>query len=70
MHTLPPFMNAVLSEERQLMKWVGIFLVGIFCGGDFLVGIFQEGVRLVGIFRVGIWGKFSYNSSYHIFQFE
>ena len=25
MYTLPTFMNEVLSEERQLMKWVGIF---------------------------------------------
>ena len=25
--------NEVLSEERQLMKWVGIFRVGIFHGG-------------------------------------
>ena len=30
MYTLPPFMNEMLSEERQLMKWVGIFQVEIF----------------------------------------
>ena len=30
MHTLSPFMDELLSEERQLMKWVGIFQVGIF----------------------------------------
>ena len=30
MYTLPPFMDAVLSEERQLMKWVEVFQVGIF----------------------------------------
>ena len=33
------------SEERQLMKWVGIFQVGIFRGV-----IFQGGVGWVGIF--------------------
>ena len=33
MHTL--FMDTALSEERQLMKWVGIFQVGIFWGGIF-----------------------------------
>ena len=32
MHNLPPFIGAVLSEERQLLKWVGIFQVGIFRG--------------------------------------
>ena len=31
-----PFMDKVLSEERQLMKLVGIFQVGIFPGGIFL----------------------------------
>ena len=31
-YTLPPFMDALLSEERQLMKWVGIFWVGILRG--------------------------------------
>ena len=25
MYTLPPFMDEMLSEERQLMKWVEIF---------------------------------------------
>ena len=29
MYTLPEFIDEVLSEERQLMKWVGIFQVGI-----------------------------------------
>ena len=38
------------SEERQLMKWAGIFQVGIFRGW-----IFQGGVSWVGIFRVGIF---------------
>ena len=49
MYTLPPFMDAVLSEKRQLMKLVGIFQMGIFW-----VGIFQGGVWWVGIYRVGI----------------
>ena len=38
MYTLPPFMDAVLSEERQLMKKLGIFQVGVFW-----VAIFQGG---------------------------
>ena len=42
MYTLPPFMDAVLSEERQLMKWVGIFQVGIFWVGIFR-GVFSKG---------------------------
>ena len=29
MYTLPPFRDEVLSEERQLIKWVGIFPMGI-----------------------------------------
>ena len=29
-YTFPPFMDELLSEKRQLMKWVGIFHVGIF----------------------------------------
>ena len=32
MYTLPPFMDEVLSGERQLMEWVGIFQVRIFRG--------------------------------------
>ena len=27
--SLPPFMDEVLREERQLMKWLKIFQVGI-----------------------------------------
>ena len=38
--SLPPFMDEVLSEERQLMKWVGIFQVGIF-RGEFSRGEFD-----------------------------
>ena len=40
MYTLPPFMDAVLNEERQLMKWVRILQVGIFWVGNFRLGIF------------------------------
>ena len=36
MYALPPFMDAVLSEKRQLMKWEGIFQVGIFSKEIFL----------------------------------
>ena len=39
-----PFMDEVLSVERQLMKWVGILQVEVFWVGIFLVGIFQWGV--------------------------
>ena len=35
--------NEMLSEESQLMKWVGIFRVGIFWVGTFRWGIFQGG---------------------------
>ena len=30
MSTLPLFMEEVVSQKRQLMKWAGIFQVGIF----------------------------------------
>ena len=43
MYTLPPFMDVVLSEERQSMKLVGIFPVGIFWMVIFWgEGIFQR----------------------------
>ena len=35
-HCPPSFMDKVLIEERQLMKWAGIFQVGIFSGCIFL----------------------------------
>ena len=38
----PPFMDTMLSEGRQLMKWVGIFQVRIFCVETFPVEIFLE----------------------------
>ena len=41
----------VLSEERQLMKWVRIFQVRIFWVAIFRAAIFLEGVWWVGIFR-------------------
>ena len=44
MYTLPLFMDEVLSEETQLMKWVGIFQVRIFWVGIFRGKIFQGGV--------------------------
>ena len=50
---LPPFMDEVLSEEseeRQLMKWVGIFQVGIFWVGIFRVGIFTGVIFLEPFF--------------------
>ena len=39
-----PFMDEELIEERQLMKWVGIFQVKNFWVGIFRVGIFQARV--------------------------
>ena len=39
--------NAVSTKEKQLMKWMGIFLAGNFPGRE---GIFQERERV--IFRV------------------
>ena len=36
MYIPSPFLDAMLSEERQLMKWVGIFQVGILPEGIFL----------------------------------
>ena len=50
MYTLPPFMGEVLSEEMQLMKWVGIFQVGIFWVGIFWGGaiFFWGGESLMG----------------------
>ena len=39
MYTFPPFIEAVLSEKKQLLSWVGIFQFGNFSGriseGDF-----------------------------------
>ena len=47
MYTLPPFMDAVLNEERQLMKWVRILQMGIFWAGNFRLGIFPGGGSLL-----------------------
>ena len=47
MYTLPPFIGEVLSEERQLMKWVVIFQVGVFWGD------FPGGSLMGGNFRGG-----------------
>ena len=68
--------NEVLSEERQLMKWVIIIQVRIFWVPIFRGELFEGGVWWVGIFRVGIppgEGIFiepfsSYNLSILIFQ--
>ena len=54
-------MDEVLSEERQLMKWVEIFQVGIFW-----VGIFRGKVWGVGIFR----GDFSRTDTYHFYKLK
>ena len=48
MYTLPLFIDAVLSKESQLMKWVGIFLVKIFWVGIFWRELFQGGVWWLG----------------------
>ena len=39
-----PFMDELFSEEKQLMKWMGIFQVRIFWVGTFQGGIFQGGL--------------------------
>ena len=54
MYTLPPFIGEVLSEERQLMKWVVIFQVGVFWG-EF------DGWEFSGGGGGFYWGEFSYN---------
>ena len=66
-------MNEVLSEERQLMKWVGILQVGIFWvvifRGDFSRGQF-DGWEFSG-WGFSRWG-FSQNHNivqYNIFQY-
>ena len=41
-HSPLSFMDKVLIEERQLMKWARIFQVGIFRVGIFSGGIFLE----------------------------
>ena len=41
-YALSPFMDIMLSKERQVLKWVGIFQVGIFLGdfpGRSLMGV-------------------------------
>ena len=62
MYTLPSFMDAVLSEERQLRKWVGVFQVGIFWVGTFRGETFQGGGEFDG-WEFSGWefsrGKFS-----------
>ena len=50
MYSLRPFMDEMLSEERQLMKWVGIFQVGIFCVEIFLGEIFLEPLSIAFLF--------------------
>ena len=58
MYTLPPFMDAVLSEQRQLMKWVGIFQVRIFRVGIFPGAIFLEPVTVnEKLFKKTIFSK-------------
>ena len=54
-----PFMDKVLNEERQLMKWVGMFPVGIFREGIFR-GEFYRGQFDRWEFSGGIlpWGTF------------
>ena len=55
-YTLLPFMDGVFSEERELMKWVGIFQFGNIwvriLRGDFFSGGGGPGLR-GGNFSVG-----------------
>ena len=48
-----PFMDEMLSEERQLIKWVGIFQVGIFWVGIFRRRNFPGGSLMGGNFPDG-----------------
>ena len=50
MYTLPPFIDAILSEVRQLMKWLGIFQVRIFWVGIFRKKNFPEESLMGGNF--------------------
>ena len=52
MYILHPFMDVVLSEERQSKKWVGIFQLGIFWVGIFF-GEFSWGSLMGANFPVG-----------------
>ena len=53
MYTLPPFMDVVLSVERQLMKCMGIFQVEILWVGIFRVEFFMGEIFLCGNFPGG-----------------
>ena len=55
---LPLFMDEELSEERQLMKWAGIFQVGILRGKGGGVRILHGGGLISGNFSGGV-GVFS-----------
>ena len=52
MYILHPFMDVVLSEERQSKKWVGIFQLGIFWVGIFFWE-FPRGSLMGANFPVG-----------------
>ena len=45
-----PFMDAVFSEERELVKWVGIFQLGNFWVGILRGDFFSRGVLMGGNF--------------------
>ena len=60
-----PFMDEVFSEERQLIKWVGIFQVGIFQGGSLMGRNFPSGNFPGGIFlEPATQGKLFYSIQY------
>ena len=53
MYTLPAFMEAVLSGERQSMERAGMFQVGILCVAIFFGGNFPGGSLMDGNFPGG-----------------
>ena len=58
-------MDEVFSEERQLIKWVGIFQVGIFQGGSLMGRNFPSGNFPGGIFlEPATQGKLFYSIQY------
>ena len=58
-------MDEVFSEERQLIKWVGIFQVGIFQGGSLMGRNSPSGNFPGGIFlEPATQGKLFYSIQY------
>ena len=59
--------SKVLSEERQLMKWVGIFWVWTFCGGG---EEFSRGCLMGGNFTRTTENKSNFNVVLFVYDFR